>query len=89
MKMMKGRYKKMNPDISYSCYNGCHCYEVKKEKPTLSELQEQMIDINYEIAQVKELHISEPVRMCVLVELEEKKVGIIKAMHKCIDEMYS
>ena len=79
----------MNPDIDYSYYNGWHRYEVKKEKPTLSELQEQMMDINYEIAQAKELHISEPVRMCVLIELEEKKQSIIKAMHKCIDEMYS
>jgi len=76
----------MNPDINYC---GWYHYEIKKEKPTLSELQEQMADINLEIAQAKEFHISKPVKMCVLAELTEKKQSIIKAMHKCIDEMYS
>ena len=77
----------MNPKFDYCSWY--HHYKRKEKKLTLSELQEQMGIINSEIAQAKELHISEPVRMCVLVELEEKKAEIIKAMHKCIDEMYN
>lgn len=79
----------MNPDIDYSYYNGWHCYEIKKEKPTLSKLQEQMEDIENQIEQVRNLDVNYTIKTYALTELKEKKAEIRKAMHKCIDEMYS
>ena len=77
----------MNPKINYYC-GWCH-YEREEKKPTLSELQDQMEDINSQIEQARQMSISGSVRACVICELKEKKKEIIKAMHKCIDEMYS
>ena len=80
----------MNPDINYDpYYSGWHYYEIKKEKPTLEKLQEQMEDIENQIEQVRNLDVNYAIKTCALTELKEKKAEIRKAMHKCIDEMYS
>lgn len=75
----------MNPKINYYC--GWCSYEREEKKPTLSDLQEQVSDIDNQIEQVNNLDISEAIKLCALAELKEKKQSIIKAMHKCIDEM--
>lgn len=77
----------MNPKINYYC-GWCH-YEREEKKPTLSELQDQMEDINNQIEQVRNLDVNYAIKTCALTELKEKKAEIRKAMHKCIDEMYS
>lgn len=62
--------------------------ERQVEKPTLDKLQKQVKELDWEIGQVDKLSISEPIKLCAIMELEEKKKEIIKEMHKCIDEIY-
>lgn len=62
--------------------------ERQVEKPTLDKLQKKVKDLDWEISQVKKLSISEPIKLCAIMELEEKKKEVVKEMHKYIDEMY-
>lgn len=74
----------MNPKTNHYLFG----FERQVEKPTLDKLQKQVKELDWEIGQVDKLSISEPIKLCAIMELEEKKKEIIKAMHKCIDEMY-
>lgn len=74
----------MNPKTNHYLFG----FERQVEKPTLDKLQKQVKELDWEIGQVDKLSISEPIKLCAIMELEEKKKEVVKEMHKYIDEMY-
>ena len=78
----------MNPKTSHYLFS-FERSERQVEKPTLDKLQKKVKELDWEISQVNKLSISEPIKLCAIMELEEKKKEVVKEMHKCIDEMYS